>query len=101
MCSVVGRFADVLCMATDFRTILQLDVPIIVQIGTRRLAVQDVLNWAPGAIIELDKHADEALYVCINNKPIGTGAAVKVGENYGIRLNEIAPPSARVRALGG
>ncbi|MEM1098229.1 MAG: FliM/FliN family flagellar motor switch protein [Planctomycetota bacterium] len=87
-------------MPTDFRTILKLDVPIIVEIGKRRLAVQDVLNWAPGAIIELDKNADDELAVCINNKPIGTGAAVKVGENYGIRLNDIAPPSERVRAMG-
>lgn len=88
-------------MPTDFRTILQLDVPIIVQIGTRRLSVQDVLTWAPGAIIELDKHADDPLQICINNKPIGTGAAVKVGENYGLRLHDIAPARQRVRALGG
>ncbi len=88
-------------MPTDFRTILALDVPVIVQIGRRQLPLSDVLNWAPGAIIELPKNADDPLDLHVNNKPVGTGAAVKVGENFGIRINEIADPAERVKALGG
>lgn len=87
-------------MATEFATILALDVPLIVQIGRRKLALSEVLGWAPGAIIELAKHADDPLNLHINNKPIGTGAAVKVGENFGIRINDISSASDRVKALG-
>lgn len=83
-------------MATDFKTILNLTVPMIVQIGKRKLAVSDVLSLAPGSIIELPKSADEELDFCINNKTIGTGSAVKVGENFGIRITDIN--SARSRA---
>ena len=89
-------------MATDFKTILNLTVPMIVQIGQRKLPVGEVLPLAPGSIIELPKSADEELAFCINNKTIGTGSAVKVGENFGIRISEIN--SARDRAetvLGG
>lgn len=87
-------------MPTDFKTILALDVPVIVQIGRRSLPLSDVLNWGPGAIIELAKHADDPLALHINNKPVGTGAAVKVGENFGIRIRQITSPAERVRALG-
>lgn len=87
-------------MPTDFETILKLRVPVIVQIGKREVALTSILAWGPGAIIELSKHADEELNLHINNKAIGTGAAVKVGENFGIRLNEIISPADRVRAMG-
>ncbi|MEM6751202.1 MAG: FliM/FliN family flagellar motor switch protein, partial [Planctomycetota bacterium] len=68
-------------MATDPRMILSLDVPLIVEIGRRGMAMEDVLALQPGAILELDKNADDRLEVLINNKVIGQGEAVKVGEN--------------------
>jgi len=48
-------------MATDLRTILELTVPVIVQIGERRVPVEEVLALAPGSILELPKNADEPL----------------------------------------
>jgi len=88
-------------MATDVQTILKLEVPVIVQIGRRRMKLDDVLALGPGAILELPKSADESLDLLINNKPIGRGSAVKVGENFGIRISEIQSPRDRVEALGG
>jgi len=87
-------------MATDLRTILDLTVPVIVRIGERRVPVEDVLALAPGSILELPKHADEPLDLLINNKPIGVGAAVKVGENFGIRINRIGSTRDRIEAMG-
>lgn len=87
-------------MPADFKTILSLDVPVIVEIGRRQVRLTDVMNWAAGAIIELPKGADDPLTICINNKAIGTGGAVKVGENFGIRLTKISSVADRVKALG-
>ena len=86
-------------MPTDFQSILELDVPVIVQIGRRQVDLSEVLGWGPGAIIELDKHADDELGLHINNIPIGSGHAVKVGENFGIRINDLASPADRIRAI--
>ncbi len=83
-------------MATDFKTILNLTVPVIVQIGHRKLPLSEILALGPGAILELAKPADDDLDLRVNNKTIGKGAAVKVGENFGIRINHIR--SARDRA---
>jgi len=87
-------------MQTDVKTILRLEVPIIVQVGQRRMHVDDVLALGPGAILELDKHADDELTIMINNKPVGHGSAVKVGENFGIRINDIGSPKDRIEAMG-
>ncbi len=87
-------------MPTDIRTILDLTVPVIVQIGERQVPVEDVLSLAPGSILELSKHADESLDLLINNKKIGLGEAVKVGENFGIRITAIGSTRDRIEALG-
>ena len=72
----------------------------IVQIGQHRMTMDDVLALGPGAILELDKGADDELALLVNNKAIGTGSAVKVGENFGLRINRIQSARDRVRALG-
>ena len=87
-------------MATDLRTILRLHVPVIVQIGRRALPMGDVLSLGPGAIVELSKSAEEELDLLVNNKPVGKGVAVKVGENFGIKITRIGSPADRVAAMG-
>ncbi|MEM8738017.1 MAG: FliM/FliN family flagellar motor switch protein [Planctomycetota bacterium] len=88
-------------MSTDFKTILNLTVPLIVQIGRRKLPLNEILNLAPGAILELPKSADDQLDLCVNNKTVGTGSAVKVGENFGIRINDINSARDRAQTLLG
>lgn len=84
----------------DLRSLLKLEVPVIVQIGERRMPVDDVLALGPGAILELPKSAEEDLDLLINNKKIGSGQAVKVGENFGIRITSVRTTRQRVEAMG-
>ncbi len=88
-------------MAREVKTILKLRVPVIVRLAERRMNVQDVLGWGPGSIIEMHKHSDDALDLMVNNKEIGQGSAVKIGENFGLRVTAIHAPEDRVRALEG
>lgn len=83
------------------QTILKLRVPVIVRIGHRKMPLGDVLALGPGAIVELSKHADENLDLLVTSKPIGTGSAVKIGENFGLRLSAIGTARERIEALAG
>lgn len=87
-------------MSTDIQTIMKINVPLIVTVGSRRISVEDVLGLAPGSIVELNKDADEPLDILVNNKQIGTGESIKVGENFGVRLLDVMPPDQRVAAMG-
>ncbi len=87
-------------MPADLKSVLKLQVPLIVQIAERTMAFEDVMNLAPGAIIELPKKADEELAILVNNKAIGTGLAVKVGENFGVRVTYIGDLRQRIAAMG-
>lgn len=87
-------------MPSDLRSILTLEVPLIVLLGERRVRVAEVTSWIPGAIVELPKHSEEELHILVNNKIIGTGVAVKVGENFGVRITYIGDVKHRIQALG-
>ncbi len=87
-------------MPTALETLLTLEVPVIVQIAERVMTVDEVTSIAPGAIIELSKPADADLEIRVNNKVIGTGTAVKVGENYGIKVSYVGDVSQGITAMG-
>lgn len=80
--------------------ILRLQVPVIVKLAERKLALSEVMRLGVGAIIEFSKSSDEPLELLINNKPIGLGEAVKVGENFGLKITNIGDVRDIVRAMG-
>ena len=86
-------------MATELQPILKLRVPVIVRLGHRTMPLDDVLALGPGAIIELPKNAEKPLDLMVNNKAIGHGEAVKVGENFGLRVLRIGDPEQRIQAM--
>jgi flagellar motor switch protein FliN len=62
--------------------------------------MNEVMRLGVGAIIEFFKASDEPLELLINNKVIGAGEAVKVGENFGLRITTIGDVKAVIRSMG-
>lgn len=77
-----------------------MEVPVIVRLAERKLAMSEVLRLGVGAILEFSKSSDEPLELLINNKVIGTGVTVKVGENFGLKIQQIGDVKAVIRSLG-
>ena len=86
--------------APDLRRILQLEVPVIVKLAERKLTLGEVMRLGAGAIIEFSKNSDEPLELLVNNKAIGVGDAVKVGENFGLKITQIGDVREIIRSLG-
>ncbi len=84
----------------DVKAILKLRVPVIVRLAHRQMKLSEVMNLGPGALVELPKPHDEPLELMVNNKLIGHGAAVKVGERFGIKVAAVGDAEDRIRALG-
>ena len=85
---------------TDLKRLLCLEVPVIVQLGQRRMNVAEVMRLGVGAIIEFAKSADDEMDLLVNNKPVGRGNTVKVGENFGIKITSIGPVKDLIKKLG-
>jgi flagellar motor switch protein FliN/FliY len=84
----------------ELQRILRLEVPVIVKLAQRKLSMSEVLRLGVGAIIEFAKSSDEPLDLLINNKPIGVGEAVKVGENFGLRITQIGDVKTVIKSMG-
>lgn len=84
----------------ELQRILRLEVPVIVKLADRKLNMNEVMRLGVGAIIEFFKASDEPLELLINNKVIGVGEAVKVGENFGLRITTIGDVKAVIRSMG-
>ncbi len=88
-------------MIPELRRLLSIEVPMIVRLGQRRMPVAEVMRLAVGAIVEFGKSADDDLELLVNNKLVGMGNAVKVGENFGIKITKIGPIKETIKKLGG
>jgi flagellar motor switch protein FliN/FliY len=86
--------------AGEVSRILHMEVPVIVKLAERKLSMQEVLRLGVGAIIEFYKSSDEPLELMINNRPIGFGDAVKVGENFGLKISQIGDVKQVIRSMG-
>jgi flagellar motor switch protein FliN/FliY len=94
------RFSLPAASASELQRILHLQVPVIVKLAERKLNVNEVMRLGNGAIIEFVKRNDEPLELLINNKVIGLGEAVKVGENFGLRITQVGDVKQIIASLG-
>jgi flagellar motor switch protein FliN len=86
--------------SSEVGRILRLSVPVIVKLAERRLPLSEVLRIGNGSIVEFFKNFDEPLELMINNKVIGLGEAVKVGENFGLRITQIGDVKTVIKSMG-
>ena len=70
---------------------LIMDVPleVTVELGRTTKSIQDILEFTPGTIIELDKIAGEPIDVLVNGKYVAKGEVVVIEESFGVRVTEI------------
>jgi flagellar motor switch protein FliN/FliY len=67
------------------------DVPleVTVELGRTHKSIQEILDFTPGTIIELNKIAGEPIDVLVNGKYVAKGEVVVIEESFGIRITEI------------
>ena len=83
----------------NLKLILDIAVEIRVEVGNSRLTISELLNLAPGSIIELDRTAGSPADLLVNGTKIGQGDVVVVDESYGIRLTKLVDPQDRINSL--
>jgi flagellar motor switch protein FliN len=79
--------------------LLDISLPVTVELGRTRMMIRDILHLAPGSVLELDKLAGEPVDILINDKSIARGEVVVIDESFGVRLTSIVTPSERVAGL--
>jgi flagellar motor switch protein FliN/FliY len=80
----------------NLNLILDVAVTLALEVGRARMSVRELLQLAPGAVVELDRLAGEPLDVLVNGVRIARGEVVVVNEKFGIRLTDVVSATERM-----
>ncbi|MGQ9473669.1 MAG: flagellar motor switch phosphatase FliY [Candidatus Caldatribacteriaceae bacterium] len=85
--------------SVNLELLLDVTLPLVVELGRVRLSIQEILGLGPGSIVELDKLAGEPVDLYVNDVLFARGEVVVIEENFGIRITEIVSPEERIKGL--
>ncbi len=80
--------------------LMDVQMPLTVELGRTRMYVKEILGMGEGSIIELDKLAQEPVDLMVNGKLIARGEVVVIDENFGVRVTNIVSPTERMKMTG-
>ena len=75
--------------AQNLDLIMEVPLQVTVEIGRTRRKVQDILEFAKGSLVVLDKLAGDQVDLFVNGKCIARGEVVVIEDNFGVRITEI------------
>ena len=73
----------------NLELIKSVPLEISVEIGKTKKPIKEILEFANGTIIELDKQAGALVDIVVNGQLIAKGEVVVVNDNFGVRVVEI------------
>lgn len=80
--------------AVPWELLATLELPVQVELGRVEVRIQELLELAPGSILELDKAVGEPVEVYVAGRLIARGEVVVVlGERLGVRITELVRPT--------
>lgn len=83
----------------DISLINDISLELTVRLGKTEMPIKDILDLAPGSVIELDRLAGEAVDLLANGKTIARGEVVVIDENFGFRVTDIISSEERLKKL--
>ena len=81
--------------------VLDISMPVSVELGRTMLTVQELLGLRAGSVIELEKMAGEPVDLYVRDVRFARGEVVVVDNNFGLRITEIVNPQSRIQDLTG
>jgi flagellar motor switch protein FliN/FliY len=70
----------------------RLPVQISVRLAEKKIPMQQLLSITPGMLITFNKSCEDLLDLYVNNSCYCRGEAVKIGENFGLKINQLGGP---------
>lgn len=87
---VLGGNADLL---------MNVPLDVTIEIGQTRRKIKDIMGFAQGTVIELEKQAGAPVDIVVNGQLIAHGDVVVIDDNFGVRITEILGTRALLSSL--
>ena len=69
--------------------LLDLTLPISIELGRTTMTVQDVLRLGRGSVVQLERLAGEPIDIFVGDRRFAEGEVVVLGEHFGVRITRI------------
>ncbi|MEO8199716.1 MAG: FliM/FliN family flagellar motor switch protein [Gemmatimonadota bacterium] len=81
-----------------FNSLMEVSLPVVIEFGRTNMTVQQVLELAPGSVVQLDRMVGEPVDVYVSDRRLAEGEVVMVGEQMAIRVIRLVSDPAEVGA---
>lgn len=75
--------------ADAFRALRDVEVELSLEIGRRRMRIDELLHVSVGQIVELSTSAGDPIDIFVNGQLLARGKAIVVNDRYAVRITEI------------
>ncbi|MFN0195599.1 MAG: FliM/FliN family flagellar motor switch protein [Planctomycetaceae bacterium] len=79
--------------------LLKLPVKVVVMLAEKKIELGQLLALCPGSLVTFEKSCDDMLDLYVNNQRYCRGEAIKIGEHFGLKINEVKPQPTRVTKI--
>jgi len=86
-------------VSRNLDTLLDLSLPVAVELGRTKMLLKDILELGPGGIIELNKFSGEPVDLFVNTKKFAEGEVVVIDQNFGVRITTLVSEQERIESL--
>ncbi len=82
---------DTAAAPASLEALLDVTLPVAIEIGRTQRTVDDLLQLAPGAVLTLDRGVGEPVDVLVGERRFALGEVVVVGDRLGVRITKLVP----------
>lgn len=81
--------ASALAGEVPLSLLLDLTLPVSIELGRTSMTVQEILRLGRGAVVQLERLAGEPIDVYVGERRFAEGEVVVLGEHFGVRITRI------------
>lgn len=86
-------------MANSINMLLDVNVPLSVQLGQTRMNIRELLNLKKGSVVRLDRMAGEPVDVFISKKLMAKGEITVVDDKLSVRIGQLYDAKEKFKHL--
>jgi flagellar motor switch protein FliN/FliY len=79
--------------------LLDVNLQVSVELGRAALKFREVLNLAPGSVVELDRQTSEPVDILVNGSLLATGEVVVVDDHFAVRITKLLNRVERLKKV--
>jgi len=81
--------------------LLNIPLEISVEVGSKRITLEELFSLKPTAVIVLDKMLSDPVDIKVNGRKIAEGELVVVNDRFGVKITKIVSPDERIKKIKG